>query len=264
MHGRDGRGASAPSSGSSGCAGGAAGGGARRVATPRSRGRSVGEGGGRRARDGRPRGNFGRGVKECSRPTRNGDTDGSRASSSASECSPCERSGPCRSAGDRPRQPEGWRGEDDDHAQPRRRVRRDGVPRAARRPRPAGEPDDVAGPQPGRDRAVDVRRARPPAAHGARDRRVRGRRGRVLDRPRRRGHGAVEPDRPRARAREGAGSHQGSLRLHLHRHAPVARAPDRERVRRGDRRDRPGADRVPLPARARAAREHARRWCART
>ena len=31
-----------------------------------------------------------------------------------------------------------------------------------------------------------------------------------------------------------------------------------------DRRDRAGADRVPVAARARPAREHARRWCART
>ena len=170
---------------------------------------------------------------------------------------PASVSGPCRSAGDRPRQPEGRRGEDDDHAEPRRRVRRAGLSRAAHRPRPAGEPDDVAGAEPGLDRAVDVRRARPPAADGAGDRTVRGRHRRLVDRPRRRRHGAVEPDRPRARAREGAGADQGSLRLHPHRHAPVARAADRQRVRRGDRRDRPGADRVPLAARARAAREHA-------
>ncbi len=51
---------------------------------------------------------------------------------------------------------------------------------------------------------------------------------------------------------------QGSLRLHLRRHAAVARAADDQRVRRGNRRRRAGADRVPLAARPRAAREHAR------
>ena len=55
----------------------------------------------------------------------------------------------------------------------------------------------------------------------------------VVDRPRRRRHGAVEPDRPRARAAEGARAGQGSLRLHPDRHAAVARPADDQRVRRG-------------------------------
>ena len=50
---------------------------------------------------------------------------------------------------------------------------------------------------------------------------------------------------------------RGPLRLHPHRHAAVARPADDQRVRRGDRRDRAGAVRVPRAARARAAREHA-------
>ncbi len=101
----------------------------------------------------------------------------------------------------------------------------------------------------------DVLVHRLPIDRGDRD--ARGRHRRLLDRPRGRRHGALEPDRPRARAREGARADQGSLRLHPHRHAAVARPADDQRVRRGDRRDRAGADRVPLAARARAAREHA-------
>ena len=55
--------------------------------------------------------------------------DGSRAPPSASQRSPCERAGPCRHAGDRAREPEGRRREDDDDAEPRRRVRRAGLSR---------------------------------------------------------------------------------------------------------------------------------------
>ena len=51
---------------------------------------------------------------------------------------------------------------------------------------------------------------------------------------------------------------RGQLRLRPHRHAAVARPADDQRVRRGERRHRPGPVRVPLAARARAAREHAR------
>ena len=50
---------------------------------------------------------------------------------------------------------------------------------------------------------------------------------------------------------------QGQLRLHPDRHAAVARPADDQRVRRRDRRDRAGADRVPVAARSRPAREHA-------
>ena len=48
------------------------------------------------------------------------------------------------------------------------------------------------------------------------------------------------------------------LRLHPDRHAAVARAAHDQRARRRRRRDRAGAVRVPLAARPRAAREHAR------
>ena len=50
---------------------------------------------------------------------------------------------------------------------------------------------------------------------------------------------------------------QGRLRLHPHRHAAVARPADDQRARRLGRRDRAGAVRVPVAARARPAREHA-------
>ena len=69
--------------------------------------------------------------------------------------------------GHRVRQPEGRRREDDVHAQPRRRVHGAGAAGADGRPRPAGEPDDEPGAQSRHDRAVDVRRARPPPAHRA-------------------------------------------------------------------------------------------------
>ena len=154
--------------------------------------------------------NFGRRRKEWAEPTRNGGSHGSRAPPSASQRSPCERGSACGNAGDRAREPEGRRREDDDDAEPRRRVRGAGLQGAADRPRPAGQPDDVAGPEPGHDRAVDVRRARPPPADRAGDRDARGRHRRLVDRPRRRRHGAVEPDRPRARAREGARAGQAT------------------------------------------------------
>ena len=80
---------------------------------------------------------------------------------------------------------------------------------------------------------------------------------RLVDRPRRRRALALVDDRPRARAREGAGAGARPLRLHPHRHAAVARPADDQRARRGGRRDRPRAVRVPLAARARPAREHA-------
>ena len=50
-------------------------------------------------------------------------------------------------------------------------LREQGLRVLLHRPRPAGEPDDVAGPEPGHDRALDVRRARAPAADRAGDRR---------------------------------------------------------------------------------------------
>ena len=50
------------------------------------------------------------------------------------------------------------------------RSRSAGLRVLARRPRPAGQPDDEPGAEPGRDRALDVRRARPPHADRGGDR----------------------------------------------------------------------------------------------
>ena len=111
---------------------------------------------------------------------------------------------------------------------------------------------------------LDVRRARPPPADRAGD----PDRARSTS-PSRRSISPAPTWRCRARSAASARSRRrwrrsGTLRLHPHRHAAVARAADDQRVRRGDGRHRPGADRVPLAARPRAAREHAARWCART
>ena len=120
------------------------------------------------------------------------------------------RARPERNAGDRAREPEGRCREDDDDAEPRGRVRRDGPSRAARRSRPAGQPHDEPGAQPGRDRAVDVRRTRPEAPDLGGDRAPRGRPRRRVDRPRRRRAGAQLADRTRAGARQGAASRCGT------------------------------------------------------
>ena len=129
--------------------------------------------------------------------------------------------------------------------------------RAHRRPRPPGQPDDEPGPEPRLDRALDVRRARPSAADQRGDPRAGGRPRRLVDRPRGRRAGALEPDRARACAGEEPLPRQGRLRLRAHRHAAFARAAHDQRARRRGRRDRAGAVRVPLAARAGAAREHA-------
>src|SRR5215211_696702 len=93
----------------------------------------------------------------------NGRLDGLRAPTSATE-SPGAPARGARDARHRLRQPEGRRGQDDDDAQPRRRVLGAGARRPARRPRPAGQLDHEPGLEPGRHRALDVRRARPPRA----------------------------------------------------------------------------------------------------
>src|SRR6266511_3076545 len=103
----------------------------------------------------------------------------------------------CHGQNHRVRQPEGRGGEDDDDPEPRRRLQGAGVERPCGRPRPAGEPDHEPGPQSGRDRTFDVRRARAPAADRASDPGARGRRRRFLDRPRRRRARAFEHDRAR-------------------------------------------------------------------
>ena len=129
----------------------------------------------------------------------------------------------------------------------------------ALRPRSAGQPDDEPGAEPGHDRALDVRRARPPAADRARsihhcevDLAVSSidLAGAEL---------ALSSMIGRERALEkalDAGARR--LRLHPDRHAAVARPAHDQRARRLRRRDRAGAVRVPLAARARPAREHAR------
>ena len=160
--------------------------------------------------------------------------------------------------GHRVREPEGRRREDDVDAEPGRRARRGGQPRPVRRHGPAGQPDDEPGPEPGLDRALDVRRPRPPAPDPERDRAHGDRPGRLLDRPRRSGARPLEHDRPRARSREGAERGQGELRLRPHRHAAVTRPADDQRARCIRSCDRPGPVRVPLAARPRPAREHAR------
>ena len=160
---------------------------------------------------------------------------------------------------DRVREPEGRRREDDDDAQPRRRVQGAGAtacslvdldPQGNLTMSQGMNPDAI-------ERSMfDVLVHRVPitrSIHRAEvDVAV------VVDRPRRRGARALVADRPRAGAREGARRGARPLRLHPDRHAALARAADDQRVRRRDRRDRAGAVRVPLAARARAAREHAR------
>src|SRR3954454_17826760 len=64
--------------------------------------------------------------------------------------------------GHRVRKPEGRGREDDDDAEPRSRLRREGAPGPLRGHGPAGQPDDVAGHRPRLARGVDVRRARAP------------------------------------------------------------------------------------------------------
>ena len=109
---------------------------------------------------------------------------------------------------------------------------------AALRPGPAGQPDHEPGAQPGHDRALDVRRARPPAADPGDHPPHRGRPRRLVDRPCRRRARALEHDRPRARAGEGARAGPRQLRLRPDRHAAVARPADDQRARRLERRDR--------------------------
>ena len=138
---------------------------ARHARSPPERARRAVE---RSALDARPRG-----VKEPARARREWWSDRwpSPVSSLAPVCSAASAApaqGARQDAGDRARQPEGRRRQDDDDAQPRRRARRAGAARPLHRPRSAGQPDDVAGAEPGHDRALDVRRARPPACRSAR------------------------------------------------------------------------------------------------
>ncbi len=160
--------------------------------------------------------------------------------------------------GHRVRQPEGRRGQDDDDAEPGRRVRGGGSPGAVRRHGPAGQPDDVPGHRPGHAREIDVRRARPQGLDPRGDPQARDRRRLRLDRPRRRGDRDVDDDRPRARAAEGVRTDPRGLRLHLHRHSAEPRAAHDQRAHGGRQGDRPRAVRVSVDARSHPAAEHAR------
>ena len=106
--------------------------------------------------------------------------------------------------GDRLRQPEGRRRQDDDHAEPRGGLRRGGPPGAGRRHGPAGQPHDEPGHRPRLGREVDVRRARRRPLDPRGDPQARGRRGLRLDRPGGRRDRDEHQDRARALAREGA------------------------------------------------------------
>ena len=167
--------------------------------------------------------------------------------------------------GHRLRESEGRRREDDDDAEPRRRVRGAWEARAARRPRPAGQPDDEPGAEPRHDRALDVRRARPQAAD------LRGDRGTARSTsPSPRSTSPAPSWRSRAligreRALEKAlAAVREQLRLHPHRHAAVARPADDQRVRRRHRRHRAGAVRVPRRCAGSSSSRTRSRWCART
>ena len=127
------------------------------------------------------------------------------------------------------RQPERGRRQDDLHVEPRRRAQGEGAARARRRPRPAGQPDDEPGVQPGRDHSLDVRRARASPADRARDPGGGDRHRGVVDRPRRRRARAVGHDRPRALPRAGVRLRARALRLRPRRHAAVARSADDQR-----------------------------------
>ena len=117
--------------------------------------------------------------------------DGPFPPSSAPARTGAHLSGGHRVPGHRFRQPKGRRREDHVDHQSRRCAAGARPARARDRPRPAGQPDDEPGLQPRRDRAVDVRRARPPPADRARDPGDGGRPRRLVDRPRRRGAGAL-------------------------------------------------------------------------
>ena len=105
---------------------------------------------------------------------------------------------------DRVRQPERWRRQDHDYAQPRSGVCRGRASGPVRRHGSPGQPDDVSGHRPGHAREVDVRRARAPHLDPRGDPEARGRRRLLVDRPGRRGDRDVDDDRPRALAAEGA------------------------------------------------------------
>ena len=125
-----------------------------------------------------------------------------------------------------------------------------GPPRALRRPRPAGQPDDEPGDRPRHGREVACSTC---SSTTSRSReiiqRARDRHRRRLDRPGRRRDRDEHQDRPRALAGEGARRGRRRLRLRLHRHAAEPRAADDQRAHRGRQGDRPRPVRVSLDAR---------------
>ena len=142
-----------------------------------------------------------------------------------------------------------------------------GLPGPGRRPRPAGQRHDRARDQPPRRRGLDLRRD-----HERRP----GRRLRRADepqeplrapgdhRPRRRRDRARPGVQPRAEAAPGARRGARRVRLHAHRLPAVARAAHRQRARRRRRRDRPDPVRVLRARGSRASCCATSRWCGRT
>ena len=182
---------------------------ARRAAGARARGRGVGAARGRRARAQPRSGNFERRRKECADPNR----ISARTWLVAASCPRPDLFAPPSGPGPADAQVIALANQKGGVAKTTTTLNlgvafaRAGARRALHRPRPAGQPDDVAGPEPGHDRALDVRRARAPAADRAGDRDARDRhRGRV-DRPRRRRAGAR-----RARSAASARSRRRSRR----------------------------------------------------
>ena len=193
---------------------------ARRAARPRERGRGLARrrGAGRRGRR-RARSTAAATALDArsARLRRSGNSRGLRydwpkegANVAAPPLAPTERvirvrrRGHGHGHGHLVREPERRCRQDDIDPQSRRRASREAAARACRRPRPAGQPDDEPGLQPRRDHAVDVRRARAPAADRARRPPGGDRHRRLVDRPRRRRAGDERDDRPRALARQGA------------------------------------------------------------
>ena len=181
--------------------------------------------------------------------------DGSRTTSTPSLL--C-RGRPQHHEGHRLRQPEGRRRQDDDHAEPRRRVRREGPPRAVRRHGSPGQPDHVPGHRPRHAREVDVRRARPRHARSARSsasaRSTSPARRSTSPAPRSRCRTKIGRERSLEKALR---ADRGGLRLHLHRHAAEPRAAHDQRPDGRRQGDRPRAVRVSVDARADPAAEHA-------
>ena len=195
----------------------------------------------------------------------NGSPDGRRASPSASAHSPRrEGESPCEDAGDRAREPEGRGREDDDDAESRGRVRREGLRVLCIDLDPQGNLTMSQGMNPDTiERSMfDVLVHRLPITEVIATREVDIA---VASIDLAGADMALSSQIGRERALQKAlDPVKDELRLHPDRHAAVARPADDQRVRRGDGRDRPGSDRVPLAARPRRSSRTPSRWCGRT